>query len=351
MKMIASLLLAVLFVHSVSAQKVDLDPYNFTYEYRDLPHTIIDPNLKTYRVSVDAAGAIQRAMSNEVIADRLELQGFRRSPNDADVRIMAHFDDLIINSNKVVENVYESKEKDGTVHKTYSYYLTLEYTVRGYASVTARDGHTLIKEFSAFSGNTKNWSSTTYKTRSEAESYYYNNKNSIVNNLANERINEAIVTINNSINYDMGFPVEKDPAFLWLVANKKHTEHEEMVKRWEVLKPVLLAINANGLTEDTKLKINAMIDYFNSMKTKYAGEDKGEKKIRYAAFYNNAMLYMIMDQPENAIKECDGLIANDYDPKDGTHMKERAEKLIELFQKNNIYTRHFNAMEEKPYKK
>ncbi len=64
--------------------------------------------------------------------------------------------------------------------------------------------------------------------------------------------------------------------------------------------------------------------------------------MRYSAYYNKAKIYLILDNPEAAIKECEALIANDYDTKDGERMRKEAEALISLFQKNNRNSRHFS---------
>jgi hypothetical protein len=45
--------------------------------------------------------------------------------------------------------------------------------------------------------------------------------------------------------------------------------------------------------------------------------------------------------PELAIKEAEGLIANDFDEKDGKWLKEEAERMIKSFKANNTTTRHF----------
>ena len=84
-----------------------------------------------------------------------------------------------------------------------------------------------------------------------------------------------------------------------------------------------------------------MIKYFDELKTKYSEDEKAHKKLRYSAWYNNAVLYMILDMPVNAVAEAEGLIANDYDKKDGERLKKDAEEMMELLNKNHISSRHF----------
>ncbi len=78
-----------------------------------------------------------------------------------------------------------------------------------------------------------------------------------------------------------------------------------------------------------------------SQKTRYTEDEKSHKKLRYAAWYNNAVLYMMLDMPEKAAEEARGLIANDYDAKDGEKLVEQAEALKALLALNKTNTRHF----------
>ncbi|MBI3232724.1 MAG: hypothetical protein HYZ42_01565, partial [Bacteroidetes bacterium] len=190
--------------------------------------------------------------------------------------------------------------------------------------------------------------SSTYKTSYEAEKYFSDNRNAIINKLAYDKLNEAIASVNSKANYEFGFPSTKEALYLWLVDNKKHPEHDAMEAKWTELKPILNGVTENNFSADDRANVMDMIKYFDELKTKYNKDEKGDKKIRYAAYYNNALLYILLDNPEKAMKEADGLIANDYDAKDGKRLKETAEVLRDLMEKNNIFKRHFNPS-SRPY--
>lgn len=343
--------LFVLITGFAGAQKVDLDPYHFNFEYRDIPHTVFDSTLKSYEITVDLSGKMEQYMTADVISSKVILQGFDKVETDGDVDLLVSFGDFIVEGYKIIEDVSESKNKDGTVKKTYTYTISLDYSLTGSATVHDKQGGELVKSINLISSRTYNWKSNTYSSRRDAESYYYSNKSSIVSKLARERLNEAINTANAYYNRNIGFPSTTENLFLWLIDNKKHPEYSAMNARWTALKPVLEGATANTLSGDDRSKINEMIKYFDGLKTTYAKDEKGDKKIRYASYYNNALLYMLLDEPEKAVKEAQGLITNDYDTKDGVNLKEKAENLIEQFRKNNLYTRHFSASGVKPYGK
>ncbi|MCC7296929.1 MAG: hypothetical protein IT244_01245 [Bacteroidia bacterium] len=326
---------------AVQAQKVDLDRFNFNFEYRNLPHHPLDSTFKTYSVLLDAPYTVTGSMGADAIASRIVLQGFDRVDSDGDVRTEVHIQDLIIDKYQVVENSSTTKNKDGSETKTYSYYVSVDYNMQGHADWFSSSGVELSKGINLFGSRSYNWASATYKTRSEATNYYYNNKNAIVNNLIRERVNEAIASANSHMNYQFGYPVTTEASYFWLLDSKKHPENEPMSLRWKALKPALEGVSANSLSEDTKSKMMEMIKYFDGIKTTYAEDDKGHKKMRYAAFYNNALLYLMLDMPEKAIEEANGLIANDYDEKDGERLAKRAEELMALFTLNHTQNRHF----------
>ena len=340
MKYYATLFLC-LVAGIANAQKVDLDRFNFNYEYRNLPHKPLDSTFKTFSVGVEASSFITGAMGTESIISKIDLQGFDRSESEGDVQIQLRIQDLIVDKYQLVESSSTTKNKDGSETKTYSYYVSVDYSITGSADWTDKDGAELAQGINLFGSRSYNWASASYKTRSEATNYYANNRTAIINGFIRERLNEAIAAANAKVNYYFGFPVTRNAEYLWLSDGKKHPETEAMSLRWTALKPGLEAVSANELSEDTRSKMLEMIKYFDDVKTRYTEDEKSHKKLRYAAWYNNAVLYMMLDMPEKAAEEARGLIANDYDAKDGEKLAEQAEALKALLALNKTNTRHF----------
>ena len=63
--------------------------------------------------------------------------------------------------------------------------------------------------------------------------------------------------------------------------------------------------------------------------------------MRYQAYFALATLYILMDNLDAAQKEADGLIANDYDTKDGKRFLEEIAKTRKLFAVNKVSSRHY----------
>jgi hypothetical protein len=88
------------------------------------------------------------------------------------------------------------------------------------------------------------------------------------------------------------------------------------------------------------------------LKTKYTEDSKTARKMRYSAYYNLAVIYLLLDEPEKTIVEAEKLILNDYDKGRWKELINRANRLIEDFKiaKNNIRPNFKIIGYEKNYK-
>jgi hypothetical protein len=150
-----------------------------------------------------------------------------------------------------------------------------------------------------------------------------------------------LANINNSINDKYGFPVSTDQVTLWTTDSKKHPENVAFIENMTKMKASIAKVNANGIDAATRAELMSSIEYMTTVKGKYATEEKGDRKMRYACSYNNAVLYTILDMPDKAVEECNALVANDYDVKDGEKMIEKLNKIKALMAKNNKVSRHY----------
>ncbi|MNL26972.1 hypothetical protein D3C87_1485360 [compost metagenome] len=103
-------------------------------------------------------------------------------------------------------------------------------------------------------------------------------------------------------------------------------------------------MKADEPIDDLKSNMQPLIEYFDSLKTKYPEDNKPSRKLRYSAYYNLAVIYIMLDQPEKAIAESEKLIANDYDKSDGKGLIEKANKLIASFKASKLNTTHNPAL-------
>jgi hypothetical protein len=50
-----------------------------------------------------------------------------------------------------------------------------------------------------------------------------------------------------------------------------------------------------------KSNMQPLIEYFDSLKTKYTDDSKPARKMRYSAYYNLAVIYLLMNEPERQL--------------------------------------------------
>jgi hypothetical protein len=104
---------------------------------------------------------------------------------------------------------------------------------------------------------------------------------------------------------------------------------------------ILFGMNADTPIETVREQMKPVITYFESIKKKYPSTSKHDRKIRYASYFNLAVLYYYLDDPQTMMTQANGLVLNDFDAKDGKALKIRPLRLKNQFQQANIYTRHF----------
>ena len=324
------------------AQKVDLDRYNFQGSYRSLPQKPLDASYKTYSIRVEATSSVKDGFSEMSMRDAVNVDGLKKIPENGHINVFLMFDDLMIEKADVKERIEEKKDKEGKVTGKSSYYhVEVIYSFAGKASVTDYKGGSLSNWALADRGSKQTYNSSEYGAYSDAAKYYNNNKYELRNQFTRQQVSAALQSLTFSLNSNYGYPERRDPDILWILDSKKHPEQGAQQAAWTTFKETMSTVTADEVPQDAKAKLLDLVKYFDEVKTRFASSDKADKKMRYSSYYNNAKIYLYLDNPEAAIKEADGLIANDYDTGDGKYLKKLAEEMIASFKKNNTVTRHF----------
>jgi hypothetical protein len=342
MKRLPLVALLALAVVVCNAQKVDLDKFNFTFDYRDLPSNPLNPEFKTFSSAFSLSASIRNQYDDTGLEEMVNIDGWKRiSGAPGHLIIGVQMEDLMITSSQIVERIDIQKDKDGKeTSRKYYYKATAGYTWAGKAAIKDHK-ETAINTYSMGSTTPKEWASSEYGSRKEAMEYYNMNKSEIKGQLLRQEVTAGLSALSSWMSNNYGYPTRREAEVLWILDSKKHPEYPTQKEAWDKFKPSVAAVNANEMPASTKQTFEELLKYFDSIVAKYPADEKADKKMRYASFYNKAKIYLYLDQPENAIKEADALIANDYDPGDGKRIKKEAEALIEAFKKNNASSRHF----------
>lgn len=323
------------------AQKVDLDRYNFNYTFRKLPSNPLPDDYKTYSFSIASSSNIKEVYSNDMVRNAIVIEGLKKVEEDGHITININMGEVSLRDPKLKEREEIVKDKDGkeTGRKKY-YWMEATYTWNADASVTDYKGNNLHRIVFA-SGEASTWKGSESENKAGPGDYYNNNRYSIRNDLASTLAGNAMKSLRATLNNMYGYPSVTVHDILWVMDSKKHPEQDGMQNAWAQFKAAVGTMNASDSLGDFHAKVLPVIAYFDSLKTRYTGTEKADKKLRYSAYYCLAKIYMLLDDPGAAIKEADLLAANDYDEKDGKYLRKDAEDMKALFEKNKIYTRHF----------
>lgn len=323
------------------AQKVDLDRYNFSYNFRMLPSTPLPEGYKTYNFDISASSTMDQVFDDDMVEGSVSIEGLKKVKGQGHITIHVRMGEVFLRDPQLKEREEVTKDKSGNVTSRKKYYwMEAIYTWNADADVTDYKGNRLHRVVFA-SGEANTWKSSEYESSGAPGDYYNNNRYSIRSGLASTLASNAMKTLTSTLNSKYGYPAVTLHDILWVMDSKKHPEQDGMQNAWSQFKAAIASMNASDSLGEFRTKTAPVIAYFESLKTKYTGSDKADKKLRYAAYYCLAKIYMLLDNPDAAMKEADLLAANDYDEKDGKYLRKEAEDLKALFEKNKIYTRHF----------
>lgn len=335
-------------VTGILAQKVDLDPYHYNVSYIRLPQQFIEPANRTYNVSVSGSGMVFGLVSQQAMTDSIYIFGYKKVDASPSVSISFEIKDIIVDRVEKQERTVENKDKNGNVtSRKYYYKAAVKYHLSGNYAIVGPGHEAKTSKFSVDwtlgSGNLgsdQTYYTPEYSSYSEANRYWEENKYSLKNNIMKDFILESLKTVCDRANYFYGYKPILENRFFWIINSKKHPEYAAHQDAWRNTKLVLEKITWSKPTADIYEQLKPYIQYFDSLKLKYTKDEKADRKIRYASYYNLAWIYYWLDMPDQAITEAKGLIQNDYDTRDGDEMVKLATKLKEDLERIQITSRH-----------
>lgn len=334
-------ILAVPF--AVTAQKtVDLDRYKFSVQYRSLPKILLDSTYRTYNVQVEGTQLMQPLLQNMSPENTVLLEGWRKLPQDGHIAIKVKLGDLLPESVSVKERAETIKNRSGQITGTRIYYhQEVIYTFAATANLTDYKGRHVMDQELADRGYKQVYSSPEFAVKPLAEGYFVLNSLTITKDLYRDCVNRAMHYLSERITDNFGFSEVTSNDFMWIIDSRKHPEYTAHRQAFQQLNEVLFSMNASSSIEGAREQLKPVINYFEKIKKDYPSTNRHDRKIRYASYFNLAVLYYYLDNPQAMMKEANGLVLNDFDAKDGKGFEETATWLKTLFKQTNIYTRHF----------
>jgi hypothetical protein len=335
----AALLLPIL----AFSQKVpDLDRFRFTAQFRTLPAYRLDSSYRTYNINLEGTRLMKGYLSEMEPERSVVLEGWKRLAKDGHITVDVKVEDLLPESVSVKERVEIIKDKNGRQTGTRTlYHQEVVYTFSSFADISDYKGAHIENVVLADRGHKQTYNSPEFAIRHLAEGYFLLNTVSVTERLYKNCVTRAMRYLSDRLTQNYGYGETTVTDQMWIIDSKKHPEYSAHRNTFLNMKDVLFSLSADKPLDGVREQLQPAIDYFESIKKKYTSTSKHDRKIRYASYYNLAVLYYYLDDPQAMLKEAAGLILNDFDAKDGKNLEASAIRLKNLFFQTKLNSRHF----------
>lgn len=340
-----SIILFALAPVLLSAQKsVDLDRFRFSVQYRSLPAIKIDPSYRTYQVDVFTTKLMDPLLAELDPAKTVRLEGWKKMDGKAHISVNVKIGDLVPGSVSVKERVVTNRNGNGIITGTKTfYYQEVQYTFEAEAVVTDYKGSHIMDIPLASRTYQRVYRSPEFALRAMAEGYFLVNSLAVTKELFRECVDRSMHYLSDKLTENFGYDAVTVNDNMWVIDSRKHPQYDAWRQAIRQINDVLFSMNASTPITGAAEQLKPAIDYFEKIKRDYSSSSRHDRKLRYGCYYNLAVLYYYLDDPQAMMKEANGLELNDFDPKDAKGFKETATWLKNLFEQNNIYTRHFSV--------
>ena len=348
MKKVLTYLFTLISSLGVFGQRVDLDKYNFSANYVDLPRMVIDTSFKTYFVEIDASAALKNHLVGENLLESIHIDGWKKLSEKAHVKIFTRLEDVFIENVEVKERVEILKDKDGkeTGRRNY-FYVQLIYTFEAEAEVSDYKGNPIITFTLANRDDRQTYKTQEFSSFIEASLYFKFRGVDFTKEIAKRAARNAINYLSYEMTVNYGYTASTVNDFLWILDSRKHPEYDAHRKAWIVFKQAMFRMSAEEPVDEIRQSLIPVINYYESIKKRYSSNRKADRKIRYASYFNLAKLYYYLDDADAAMREAGELMLNEFDEKDGRRLESAATELKMLLKQNKFTSRHFPLQTEK----
>jgi hypothetical protein len=332
------------------AQRVDLDRFSFSANFRNLPREPLDTSYKTYTVFLETGPMLRLMNQQDELTNRVYISGWRLIPYDAHLRVSLFMEDVMIEGSEIKTIVQVLKDKAGKeIGKKTTYQSQVVYTYAARVKVTDYKATLIRQENLATRQNKFTHSGPAMNSEAEAKAYTKYGFLDILNKLNQQAFSQVVTNLSENLTYRYGYPERTVSDFMWVLNSRKHPEYEGFQHAWMNVRQSMMEMSASEPLAEVREKLQPAIAYFNKMKKRYGSNDKAGKKIRYACHFNLSKIYYYLDEPELAMQEAGELMINGFDAKDGKPLELMAADLKSVIKQNKIKTRHF-AVDVDSYK-
>jgi hypothetical protein len=333
----------VFAIARMEAQKVDIDKKPVTTNLLSLPLKDVDTSLHCFSYKFAGAYVLSSCgLDAEAAKDKyFKLEGYTPVEADGDLQLETTLLPVRFLESKIDSRTVKTKDKAGRETSQTFYKHVLSYESGLTWKMKDKSGNVFSSSVLAGLQNTsvKKHNGQEYGTYKDASDSYEKNRLELTRNITSGEAQSLLDGMFNTVNWQFGYKKITEKFNIWIVDSKNHPEFEASQKHYETVKVTFGIMSASGLTEADLKALQPAIDYYKSIPDKYKADEKADTKLRYAAYFNLANIYLFIDNLDKASEYANLLIANDYDKGDGKDFLKDAEKLKALLAKKKMTSR------------
>jgi hypothetical protein len=217
-----------------------------------------------------------------------------------DIEVTARVGDFTIWSESRNTHHSKTKDKNGKEYDKITYNIEVKYSLPITLMVYDKKGFLLADTYVSSSSDTRTWTSITYNSLSELESYWRYERPNRLTQLQKERLTQGMTSFSDELNNRFGYRKMKDTVKFETVGKKKHPEYDEFLKNANIIADAFKQMSADKGLEEIKTKIKPALAFYNTAAAKYKSSSKDDTKMRHICLYNQGLAAFWMEDFEQA---------------------------------------------------
>jgi hypothetical protein len=330
------------FAFCLQAQPVTIDTEPAKVSYYRLPDEPLDASYTTYEpdlnMSYSDLSAVRMSESS-VLDTYLKLDGYKKVTSGADVELTARVGGFTIWMESRDSYKTKSKDKDGNEVTKYKYQMKVNYSMPLEVEMESRKGENLLDRV-IYSNSTKSWTSSSYNSLSELESYWRINRKSRLEQLHEEYFKEGMKILRAEVNNRYGYQRITDNVRFERIGKKKHELFDEYEKHLLIIVEAFKLMDADKGIEDIRTKIKPALAFYEAQSKKNTTKSKDEEKMQHINLYNLALANFWVENFDASRTYIDQLLRINSKDKDAKRLSEELESTLSSLSRTNRTTRH-----------
>lgn len=324
------------------AQKIDIDKKWLNLNVYALPTKDVDTSLHTVSYQFNGEYVLPGWGIDPIQAKKsyCRIAGYQTVESGGDFHLEINLLPIQFLDSRVDKRTTVSKDQSGRQTTTTYYQEVHTYNYNYNWKLMDKNGSVVSKGI--FDGCSSGVVKFTGKESTDSKAVYASFNNNRVQtrlNIASDAIWNSMAAMHSALSSNFGYVCTSERFGIWVLDTKDHPEYETMKTHQETLKALFAKLRCSDVSAEEMEAIKPSIDYYNSIPQKYTADEKADKKLRYAAYFNLANIYLRLDDVANVKKYANLIIENDYDKKEGKEFIQDAENLIQIFERTHLRSR------------